>query len=212
MPGYRGVFAALFASEQSIRKFVGTVDTLMEEGQVLKRDPASFVSRVLWNGQDVVIKRYNHRGLCHSLRHTIKGSRARRSWYGAEKLLSLRIATPEPLGYLEHYQGRLLWQSYLITRFVHGSPVNRIFRGEEYTEMQKRRVGDQIMHLLREMAEHGISHGDMKHTNLLFDGTGIVLMDLDGMRIGGAPWLRRRRCRRDVNRYLRSLPAMNRPS
>jgi hypothetical protein len=46
----------------------------------------------------------------------------------------------------------------------------------------------------------------MKHTNILYDGAGIVIMDLDGMRIGGTRWLRRRRYQRDRRRYLRDLP------
>ena len=72
-------------------------------------------------------------------------------------------------------------------------------------ESQKQRINDMVLTLLRGMAEHGVSHGDMKHTNILYDGTGVVLTDLDAMRIGGTGWLRRHRYRRDVNRYLRDL-------
>jgi tRNA A-37 threonylcarbamoyl transferase component Bud32 len=205
VPGYRGVFNERFGGAELMRQFVRAVDILMQEGQVLKRDGTSFVSRVLWNGQDAVVKRYNHRGLWHSFRHTLKGSRAKRNWRNAQQLLSLQIATPEPLAYVDHYRGPLLWQSYFVARFVAGPQVHQILRDRSVAAEQKQRVHNQVLDLLCRMAEHGISHGDMKHTNILHDGTGVVLTDLDAMRIGGARWLRRRRYRRDVNRYRRDL-------
>ena len=206
--GYRGVFDRRFAGEELMPQFVRAVDALMQEGQVLKSDDTSLVSRVRWNGHDAVVKRYNHRGLWHSFRHTLKGSRARRNWRHARRLLSLQIATPEPLAYVEQYRGPLLWQSYFVARFVPGPQVHQILRDQSIAGEQKQRVHDQVLDLLRRMAEHGISHGDMKHTNILYDGTGVVITDLDAMRIGGTGWLRRRRYRRDVERYLRDLAGL----
>lgn len=203
--GYQGVFDRRFADQQSLPEFVGGLDALMQQGQVLKDDRASFVSRVFWNGHDMVIKRYNHRNLWHSLRHTIKGSRARRTWLSAHHLLSLKIATPEPLAYIDQYRGHLLWQSYFVTRFVPGPPVQEILHDGTIVPAQKQRVSDLVLELLHRMAEHGVSHGDMKHTNILYDGTNVVLTDLDAMRSGGAGWRCRHRYRRDVNRYLRDL-------
>ncbi|MCX5644066.1 MAG: hypothetical protein NTZ17_05195 [Phycisphaerae bacterium] len=203
--GYRGVFDRRFAGEQSAPEFVRQVDDLMRQGRVLKDDYASFISRVLWNGHDAVIKRYNHRGFWHSLRHTIKGSRAKRNWLNAHQLMSLKIATPEPLAYVDQYRGPLLWQSYFVARFVPGPQVHEILHDETVAESPKQRISDLVLELLHRMAEHGVSHGDMKHTNILYDGTDVVLTDLDGMRIGGTGWLRRHRYRRDVNRYLRDL-------
>jgi tRNA A-37 threonylcarbamoyl transferase component Bud32 len=156
-----------------------------------------------------VVKRYNHRGLWHSFRHTIKGSRARRNWLNAHQLMSLQIATPEPLGYVDQYRGPLLWQSYFVARFIRGVLVHEILRDATVSESQKQRINDMVLTLLRVMAEHGVSHGDMKHTNILCDGTGVVLMDLDAMRIGGIGWLRRRRYRRDVARYQRDLAGLS---
>lgn len=211
IPGYRGAFDPQFVAAQALPEFVRGLETLMQEGQVLKRDVASFVSRVLWNGQEVVIKRYNHRAFWHSLRHTIKGSRAKRNWHNAHRLVSLQIATPEPLAYVDEYRGPLLWQSYFVARFVSGPHVQQVFADGTVAESEKQRVNDLVLDLLRRLAEHGISHGDMKHTNLLYNGTGIVLMDLDAMRIGGVRWLCRRRYRRDVERYLRDLRTAHGP-
>jgi len=186
-------------------EFVRGLDALMQEGQVLKSDSASFVSRVFWNGQEAVVKRYNHRDLWHSFRHTIKGSRARRNWLNAHQLMSLQIATPAPLGYVDQYRGPLLWQSYFVARFVRGPQVREMLRDETVIDSQKQRINDMVLTLLRLMAEHGVSHGDMKQTNILYDGTGVVLTDLDAMRFGGTGWCWHHRYRRDVERYLRDL-------
>ena len=204
-PGYRGVFDRQFAGERAMLEFVRNVDVLMRQGQILKEDDASFVSRVLWNGRDAVVKRYNHRGVWHSLRHSFKGSRARRNWLNAHRLVSLKIATPEPLAYVDEYRGPLLWQAYFVAKFIRGPHVHAILRDETMPEVQRQQINDKVLRLLDLMAEHGVSHGDMKHTNILYDGTDVVLTDLDAMRIGGPAWLWRHRCRRDVERYLRDL-------
>jgi tRNA A-37 threonylcarbamoyl transferase component Bud32 len=207
-PGCRGSFDRRFANEQSMLVLVRGADTLMQKGQVMKDDAPSFISRVLWNGHDAVIKRYNHRSLWHSLRHTIRGSRARRNWLCARHLLDLEITTPQPLAYWDEYKGPILWRSYFVARFVAGRLVHHILRDEDVSASEKQRISDEVLTLLRIMAEHGVSHGDMKHANILYDGTGVVLTDLDAMRIGGLRLLRRRRCRRDVARYLRDLQGL----
>lgn len=210
--GFRGRFDRRFAEAESMVRFVRALDVLAQEGDVLKDDVPSLVSCVRWNGQDVVIKRYNHQGLRHSLRHTLKGSRAKRNWHNAHRLLSLQIATPQPLAYVDRYRGPLLWQSYYVTRFVAGPQLCEVLRDESIADAEKQRINDQVLRLLDLMAEHGISHGDMKHTNILCDGTGLTLTDLDAMRIGGLSWLCRRRFQRDVERYRRDLRPVSGPS
>jgi len=208
LPGYEALFDRRFATEPSALEFVRSLDTLMQQGQVLKTDNATSLSRVLWCGHDTVIKRYNHRSLWHSLRHTLKGSRAKRNWLNAHRLVTLNIATPEPLACVDVYRGPLLWQSYFVARFVSGTLVYTLLRDETVSAAQKQRIHDQVLELLRLLAEHGISHGDMKHTNLLYDGSAVVLMDLDAMRVSGTGWLGRRRHRRDVERYRRDLEGL----
>jgi len=203
---FRGVFAKPFLGESSTAQFCETLEALLREGQVLKNGNTCFVTRVRWQGHDLVIKRYNQKGLWHSLRHTLKGSRAQRSWLNAHLLGRLGIPTARPVAYIEQRRGLLLWQAYFIMRFVPGTPVSDLFRSEQASDAQKRQVHERILSLLGRMAEYGISHGDMKHSNILFDGDRIILMDLDAMRVGWPGCLWRHRCRRDLDRYLRDLP------
>jgi len=50
----------------------------------------------------------------------------------------------------------------------------------------------------------------MKHANILYDVTDIVLTDLDAMCTRNPDRLWRYRCRRDIDRYLRDLDMVNR--
>ncbi len=196
-------------------RFVQSLDTLVQEGRVLKDDIVALVGLALWDGHDVVIKRYNHQGLWHALRHTIKGSRARRNWHNARRLIALEIATPPPLAYVDQYRGPVLWQSYFVTRFVAGPQICQVLRDPSVADADKQQMHEQVVDLLNRMARNGVSHGDMKHTNILWDGTDVMLTDLDAMQIGGVGWLRRHYCRRDVQRYQRDLAGLtvtSRPS
>lgn len=203
---FRGVFDKPFLGESSTIQFCETLDALLREGRVLKDGNTCFVTRVRWRGHDLVIKRYNHKGFWHSLRHTLKGSRARRSWLNAHLLGRLGIPTARPVAYIEQRRGPFLWQSYFIMRFVPGMPVSSLFRSEQASNTQKQQVHEHVLSLLGRMAKYSISHGDMKHMNILFDGDRIILMDLDGMTVGWPGCLWRRRSRRDIDRYLRGLP------
>ncbi len=104
---YLAVFDRNFCEGAEPIDFIEQIDALMDKGQTLKNDKTSYISRLMWNDSDIVVKRYNHRGFIHSLRHTIKGSRARRAWLYAHRLRMLGIATPRPLAYIEQRNGVL---------------------------------------------------------------------------------------------------------
>jgi len=97
---YIAVFDRAFCQEAKPFDFIEQIDALMDKGQILKNGDTSYVSRLTWNSKDVVVKRYNHKGFIHSLRHTIKRSRARRSWLHGHRLGLLGIATPKPSAYI----------------------------------------------------------------------------------------------------------------
>jgi len=202
---FRGVFEKELAAESPAPRFCDALDTLLREGEVLKDGNTCFVARIRWNQRDVVIKRYNHKGLWHSLRHTLKGSRARRNWLHANRLRFLGVPTARPIAYIDEWRGPLLWQSYFVMHFVPGTPVSSIFRSEQTSDAQKQRIHEQILSLLHKMAGHGISHGDVKHANILFDGKEVILIDLDGMQVHRTAYRGGLRARRDKARFLRDV-------
>ena len=181
------------------------IDPLVNGGESIKTGDISDVYRVQWAGRDLVVKRYNHGGLLHSLRHTLKGSRARRGWINGQRLLKLGIPTPRPIAYIDEFRGPLLWRSYLVTEFADGRRLNEILDDGSVADGAKRRLIHQVLKLIHRLSLHGINHGDTKHTNILCVEGRVVLTDLDSVETHEWEWLHRRRQAGDIARFLRDM-------
>jgi len=186
--GHRGVFDKSFCEGGEAFDFAKQIDVLMDSGRILKDGNSSCVSQVKWNGAEVVIKRYNHKGLIHSLRHTVKRSRARRGWINAHRLGMLNIATPKPISFVERRKGPLVWTSYLITEYTKGTRLYDFLRDGNITEQEKEKRWEQVIGLINKMGSYGISHGDLKYSNVLITENGPVLTDLDSMKAHRFAW------------------------
>jgi len=178
----------------------------MAHGEIFKDSNTTYISRFTWNGRDIVVKRYNHKGLVHSLRHTIKGSRARRCWLNGHRVMALNIPTPRPVAFIEERKGVFLWKSYLVTEFVDGPNLWTFLRNDNIVEQQKSAVIDQVINQFEMLRKYRISHGDTKHTNILITNKGPVLTDLDGMKTHKWACLCRWRRERDVKRFMKNYP------
>jgi len=201
-----------FCAGAEPRDFIEQIDTLMDAGQILKKGDAIYVSHITWNNKNIVVKRYDHKGFIHSLRHTIKKSRARKGWLYAHILGALNIATPRALAYIEQRKGLLIWQSYLVTEYVEGQKLWHFLRDDNVTERQKLDGIRQVVKLLDKLWKYRITHGDLKHVNVLITENGPVLIDLDGMIVHRWELLYRNRRAKDVERFLRKTslsPALN---
>lgn len=196
-------FDGEFCEDAEPAGLIERIDPLLHAGQVIKDGEACHVSRLVWNNKDVVVKRYNHQGLIHSLRHTIKKSRARKAWLHARRLTALNIATPRPVAYIEHRRAFLVWQSYLVTEYVNGRMLYDFVRDNKTSENQRLDAIRQVVELLDELWKHGITHGDLKHTNVLITEDGPVLTDLDAMAAHRWRLLYRSKRKKDVERFLR---------
>jgi tRNA A-37 threonylcarbamoyl transferase component Bud32 len=206
---YLAVFNRNFCEGAEPIDFIQQIDSLMDKGQILKNDKTSYVSRLMWNGRDIVVKRYNHRGFTHSLRHTIKGSRARRAWLNAHRLRMLQIATPKPLAYIEQWKGLLVWKSYLVTEYVKGQKLYDFLRDSNITKEEHIEVTRQVTELLDKLGKYRITHGDLKHTNILITENGPVLTDLDAMKIHRLKCAHRWKARHDFASFSKRLSSCN---
>ena len=184
---FSAVFDKSFCQGTEPLDFIEQIDALMDKGQILKNGNTCYMSRFRWNDKDTVVKRYNHKGLIHSLRHTIKGTRARQGWLHAHRLTMLQIPTPKPLAYIEQWKGLLVWKSYLVTEYVQGQKLYDFLHDNTITDQQTK-VAEQVRNLLNEMSKYRISHGDLKHSNILITSNGPVLTDLDAMRVHKWSW------------------------
>ena len=179
---YFAIFDKSFCPQTQTKSFIEKLDKLMDEGKNLKKGNTCYVSRLTWNNNDVVVKRYNHKGFIHSLRHTIKKSRARRGWQHGHRLVMLDIATPKPLAYIEQLKFKLVWKSYLVAEYVKGQKLYDFLNNNNATKEQQQTINKQIKELLDELEKNRITHGDLKHTNILVTDKELILTDLDGMK------------------------------
>jgi tRNA A-37 threonylcarbamoyl transferase component Bud32 len=207
---YATVFDKSFCRAGEARALMGQVDVLMDKGQVLKNSNTCYVCRLTWNDKDIVVKRYNHKGLWHSLRHTIKGSRARRSWLHAYCLQALRIQTPKPLAFIEKRKAGLIWTSYLVTEHVKGRKLYHYLRHGNASKEQTTQVMHRINNDLDRLHRYHITHGDLKHTNILITDDGPFLTDLDGMKMHRRNWMYRRKRAKDLKRFATDTAASER--
>jgi tRNA A-37 threonylcarbamoyl transferase component Bud32 len=191
--------------QADIAGLISLLDSPKARQRALKLHDEIDVYRIEWAGRDAVVKCYKHVGLIHSIRHTLKRSRARRGWLNARRLIELGVRTPRPLAYADEYRGPLLWRSFLVTEFEAGRRLDDLLADDRVSEGTKRRVVSRVLRLLDRLAAHGISHGDMKHTNVLCNGSRVILTDLDGMQVHRIRFLRRTRHLRDISRLLRGL-------
>lgn len=192
-----------FCRETEMNDFLQQVDALMDTGLILKNGDTSSVSRLTWNGRDMVVKRYNHKGIAHSLRHTAKRSRACRAWLHGHRLEMLDIPTPKPLAYIEQRKGRLVWKSYLVTEYVEGRRLHDFLHDDGVSQAQGLAATQAVMRLLERLWEYRITHGDLKHTNVLVTENGPVLTDLDGMTIHRWKLLYKNKRTKDMERFLK---------
>ncbi len=198
-----GIFDRSFSLKENPSDFIEKIDLLMDKGRIIKSDNTTSVSRVEYNGKDIIIKRYNHKGIIHSIRHTIKKSRAHRGWRYANRLRQLNIATAKPLAYFEQRKLILVWKSYLVTEYVEGKKLYNFIRDRNVTDNQQLRATEQVIELLNKLGQHRITHGDLKHTNILITNNGPVLIDLDGMKIHKWNWIYRINRAKDLARFRR---------
>ena len=202
---YIAVFDRAFCQKAEPLDFIEQIDALMDEGQILKKGKTCYVSHLMWNGKDVVVKRYNHKGFIHSLRHTIKKSRACKGWLHTHRLEALNITTPRPLAYIEHRRGLLIWKSYLVTEYVEGQKLYSFLRDDNITEQRRLNEIQRVMKLLDKLWKYRITHGDLKHTNILITDNGLILTDLDGMKVHKWTWIYKHRRRKDLRRFSKQL-------
>ena len=195
------VFDRSFCRDAEPIDFITHIDALMDAGHILKNGNTCYVSRIPFDGMDVVVKRYNHKGLIHSLRHTVKRSRARRGWLHAHQFGMRGILTPKPLAYIERRKGLLIWNSYLVTQYTEGPSLYHFLHDENLDPEQRTSMMQQVKNLLDQLAQYRITHGDLKHTNILITHNGPTLTDLDSVQFHKCNWMYRIKSAKDRENF-----------
>ena len=197
-----GVFDRHIFEHQDIDRLMDGINESMEAGEILKRGNTCFVSRIRLDGRDVVVKRYNHKGFWHSLRYTLKGSRAKKCWLFGHRLKWLGIGVAAPVAFIEQRHCGLIRQSYILNEMIKGQNIREHIRRPDLDEQTRQQIRDKADALLLQIVEHKITHGDLKATNILICDDQPVLIDLDSMKYHRFRWLLKLYQRKMENKIL----------
>lgn len=162
----------------------------------------------------IFIKRYNYQSALYALKYLVRASRGKKTWKAAHALLARGVPTPEPVAYGEKRRGRMLRESFFVTRaLARAIPLSALFpeagRGSrEGHPVDKADLIRRAALLVRMMHERGIWHRDLKAGNILAElmpggGMQLYLTDLDGVRVKDT--VRPAERIRDLARLNRSL-------
>ncbi|MDX9742076.1 MAG: lipopolysaccharide kinase InaA family protein [Gammaproteobacteria bacterium] len=181
---------------------VAAPDRWMAGGTPLKQGRTATLALIELGGRKLVIKRYNIKGPGHALSRGWRPSRAWHSWVEAHRLSFLGIATPRPLALIENRIGPLRGRAWLVTEYCPGPDLLRRCALAPLGDDAMRALSD----LFRRLFAARISHGDLKATNLLWQGDRPVLIDLDAMRQHTTSSGFQRAWNKDRARFLRNWP------
>ncbi|MDD5458099.1 MAG: lipopolysaccharide kinase InaA family protein [Phycisphaerae bacterium] len=177
-----GIFQMEFCKGCDAADFLRQIDHLVEIGTVLKDDKATRVVRCTYNNRDIVVKRYNYQGLWHSVRHTIKGSRAMKCWRFGIQLIGYGISCAESLAMVEQRRFGIIVQSYIVNAFVEGPLLYDVMNRAGYSDDERKAVLEKAQNLLKQLGFKQLTHSDMKPANVIICNGEPVLIDLDSMQ------------------------------
>jgi tRNA A-37 threonylcarbamoyl transferase component Bud32 len=146
---------------------------LASRAQILKSTGACTVGRL----GDLVIKRWQSRGLFDLVKNSLRGSRAKRAGLYAAALEAAGIRTAHVLAWGERQSWGLPGAGYLVMDHIPHQP------GFTPSEETRRLITRSMGELIGLLHRHGFTHRDLKPTNIVCDEEGrAYLIDLDGVR------------------------------
>ena len=200
-------FISVLRSEQELlAPLLADPDSAFAGQPLLKDGGSSTVTRVTLGDRQLVVKRYNIKGVGHWLKRFWRPSRAWHSWLAGWRLTFLGIATPQPLAMIERRIGPWRCQAWLISAYCPGPDLLQHL-GEAGNRVPQGSEAEQLLTPFRQLTAAQISHGDCKATNLLWHEGRVVLIDLDALQAQTEPAAWRRAWQRDRARFMRNWPA-----
>lgn len=195
-------FRAVWRTESDlISPLLEDLDGALATATLLKDGGSATVGLVDWQGRQLVIKRYNLKGLGHRLKRCWRPTRAWHSWQAGHRLRVLGINTPRPLAMVEERCGPLRGRGFLVTEVADGEDLGGAAQQADTGQLQA--MGAAVKAMLKVMVCHRISHGDFKATNLLW-GEALTMIDLDAVRWHNKLNVWRKAFNKDTARLLRN--------
>ena len=197
---FRLVAEAQNVEGESLKKLVATIGQELGRGKALKVDSAASVTRVHLGEEDLIVKRYTARSAWHSVKRSLRQSRARNAWRASRTFADAGIRVPEPVLYWENRFGPLRLDSFFVYRAIDGESLLEslpLLSGEQRADVVR-----QLGALFSALRSQQLVHGDMKATNLMLVNGRVTIFDLDVA--GKRTCLFSQGHRRDQKRFLKN--------
>src|SRR5687768_12401833 len=156
---------------------------VMQDPEAFLRDKSTFIktSRVVTIARvppNLILRRLNYGKFMHRLRDVFRPSRAVRAFVASTWLEQAGVRTPRAVGAAEVRCLRWPKAAYLITEGISGARTLRVLFFSS-----KHKIPPGIPELIARLHNSGLSHRDLKWTNIMFDDQlSPWLIDLDGVR------------------------------
>ncbi|ANQ86731.1 hypothetical protein dqs_3714 [Azoarcus olearius] len=198
-------FSAVLRSEAAaLAPLLAAPDRHIDTGIALKRGNTCTVAKVEIDGRPLVVKRYNRKSLRHALSRLWRPSRGWHSWREGHRLRLFGIPTPAPLALVEERWGPLRGRAWLVNEFCAGTDLLALL---DPASEPPPPIAASLRTVFDTLHRERISHGDLKATNLLWDGASLQVIDLDAMQQHRSAASHARAWQRDRRRLLRNWPA-----
>lgn len=147
---------------------------------MLKAGRSSTVVKVLIDGRELVIKRYNTKNTWHWLRRCLRTSRAKKSWRISQQVYASGIATPKPVAFIEYDILGLRGKSYFIMEYLDAQHIGKYFEHSKEDQKKCEQVAKKTLALFKHLTKLHMTQGDLKMTNILVANDIPYLIDFDG--------------------------------
>ncbi len=174
--------------------------------QELKHDGTTTVTRVAFQGEHYVVKRYNTKNKWHFIRRFVQQSRAKNCFTMAQEYNLAGIHTPEPLAYIQETILGLKLRSWYICRYEEGILLSEALEGQQVVPNELLIL---IERLFNRLKDYSLTHGDMKATNLIVLDQQLCIIDLDAAKHHHSErtWVKANQ--KDWNRLILNWPSQS---
>lgn len=207
---YKGLIASRY-DNYKLRDFIGIIEKEIPDGEfftVIKDDASALVGSLkgeaIGSESDFIVKCYKKAGLVKGLARLISGSKARSLFKINGELVAKGLHVAEPVCFVDTF-GKA--ESYFISKTIGpvGGVENFAISYEELIKTDSDGVAKAIAKELARWHKGGVSHGDMKWSNIMFeekDGAHVpYFIDIDQAEICNL--IDHKKAMTDVTRFCR---------
>lgn len=190
-----------------VSSFMDSLHTSFDHtGTVIFQNRRNIIkSFVLADGQVLVVKKFNYKGLLNACLRIFSKTKAQKAFENGMTLEKAGIATPPPFAYSEQRKGCLPFCSYYVSSVTTDSSIKPLLECEE----PDKQMIESFAALMVKMHRQGIVHHDLNLSNVLYheeDGMyKLSVIDINRMTLKTPEKLTIAECKDDFFRWTGRL-------